>query len=282
MPAQNQAAQKPPAQNEGDKYRYIPKPPSTIMPQYPASPPTAAPVPQAIPRPPQHTGVPVKAAEPVTSPPPPRDAPTIAEMQKSSASFSGITATSIEGISGRSRGKIEDSAETCKEQLQIYLEVCDSIANDTWQIPDIIDMMHVMVVALNFDVIAVSIVDFDNDGNLLPPVCRGLKFLPDENVLKLWSWAVVAGHSMSWNKLMSIAADNQNDLAKWIVKEGLDSIGYVPIHDCKAIYGFILVATHGKKNLSPLASPILELCGGRLGLTISLRRCRNSWNPKKS
>lgn len=297
-------AQKPAAVKEEDKYKFTPKQPAAAVPAgaTAAGERIADPVPyQHIPPPPQAQpaqvpGIPVikgvvperpkKAPVPgriVSSTPaaplvPPPMATPVLEDSKSATVFSERTA--LEG--GKGAGKMNDITENCKEQLQIYLEVCDSIANETWHTPDIIDIMHVMIEALNFDVVALSVINIKDGKRLCPPSCRGFKFPPDANVVSLWESAIVDGPTMSWNKLMGIAAGNQNDLSKWIHKEGLDSIGYVPIHDNKSIYGLIFVATHGKKVLSPLASPILELCGGRLGLMISLRRYRDTWQAPNS
>lgn len=173
----------------------------------------------------------------------------------------------------------DDTAEMYKEQLQNYLELCDSISSSDWTMEGIIDVFYVMIESLELDSVAMALIDFKQKKTLLPVVSRGFSNLPGENISAAWNEAITEGPTISWNKLMVIASGGQNALARWIQKEGLDSIGYVPIHDNKTIFGFIFIGSHDNaKKQSRIASPLLELCGGRIGLTIALRKFQGTWN----
>ncbi len=179
----------------------------------------------------------------------------------------------------KARGiNMQDAIESYKEQLQNYSEVCDSINPEkTWGLTEIIDIVYVLVESLNLDVVAVALIDYAAGKTLVPIQSRGFKIPPPKSVASIWSASISDGPGISWNNLMMLAADTQSDLAKWIVKEGLDSIGYVPIHDCSTIYGFIFIGSHEKKTPSPLASSLLELLGSRLGLVLALRKFKGKW-----
>jgi hypothetical protein len=78
--------------------------------------------------------------------------------------------------------------------------------------------------------------------------------------------ALTAQSELLWDKLMYIATDKKNELAYWVVKEHLDSVGYVPIRDGKYLYGFLFVASKTQTGQSIIKSELLDACGSRLGL----------------
>lgn len=162
--------------------------------------------------------------------------------------------------------------EDIKEQLHNYLEVCDSISACNWKPQDIIDIIHVFVRSLSFDAVSMAVISTSQRGQFDTLVSRGYKTPPGNNVLSVWQSAITEGSSINWGHLMKIASDTKTDLAYWIVHEGLNSVGYVPIHDNKTIYGFLFVGSLKKKNASPIGSPLLQLCGSRLGLSLALQR----------
>jgi len=160
--------------------------------------------------------------------------------------------------------------EDLKDQVAVYLEVCDSLMGE-WDAETIIDLLHLLARSLNFDVVSLVLVDPENSGKLAKPANRGYKTPPNASVVECWERAIVDG-SIDWKKLMKGAEDKNSDLAYWIVYEDLHSIGYVPIRDSSRIYGFLLVGAHDKDQTpSPLASPLLDACGGRIGLSIALK-----------
>jgi hypothetical protein len=100
-------------------------------------------------------------------------------------------------------------------------------------------------------------------------VSRGYQKPPQKEIFDLWETCIVADvPTINWIKLMGLAEDTQTPLAAWIVDESLQQFGYVPVQDGGKILGFIVVANHQKKEASPFASIIMELCGGRLGLNL--------------
>jgi len=202
------------------------------------------------------------------------------ETSENSPSSSDLAAKTsvLKGKLPSQPGNEDTTAEIYREQLQNYLELCDSIGSSDWTLESIIDMFYVMIESLELDSLAIALIDFNQGKSILPIASRGFRNLPGQSVSDVWSEAIMEGPTLSWNKLMVIAAGGQNELTKWIRKEGLDSIGYVPIHDNKTIFGFIFIGTHDKtRRQSPIASPLLELCGGRIGLTIALRKFQGSW-----
>ena len=206
--------------------------------------------------------------------PPPKET---SENPLSSSDLAAKTSV-LKGKLPSQPGNEDTTAEIYREQLQNYLELCDSISSSDWTLESIIDVFYVMVESLELDSLAIALIDFNQGKSILPIASRGFRNLPGQSISGIWNEAIIEGPTLSWNKLMVIAAGRQNDLTKWIGKEGLDSIGYVPIHDNKTIFGFIFIGTHDKtRRQSPIASPLLELCGGRIGLTIALRKFQGSW-----
>ncbi|MCK5844438.1 MAG: hypothetical protein KAG97_07000 [Victivallales bacterium] len=153
-----------------------------------------------------------------------------------------------------------------KEQVGNYLEICDSCLSGGCDPTDVIDLIHVLVMSLNLNVVSMALIDSAMNGKFKQVVSRGYDIPPTREVVECWEMALTAKGELLWDKLMSIATDKKNELAYWIIKENLDSVGYVPIRDGKKLYGFILVASKTNKEQSILKSELLEACGSRLGL----------------
>ncbi len=175
------------------------------------------------------------------------------------------------------RQVLDFDSESFKEQLQNYLELCDSISSPRWTFQQIIDTLYVLIESLNLDTITVAFINFADGKTLVPLVSRGYRLSPSDTIRAIWEKAIGDGPSVSWNSLMTIAANSSSELSKWVAKESLASIGYVPIHDNKTIYGFMFLGSHEKKVQSPIASALLELCGSRLGIILALRRLQGEW-----
>jgi hypothetical protein len=159
--------------------------------------------------------------------------------------------------------------EDLKEQVGNYLEICDSCLNGDCEPTDIIDLIHVLVMSLNLNVVSMALVDPAMNGKFQQVVSRGYDLPPTREVVECWEMALTAKSELLWDKLMVIATDKKNELAYWIIKENLDSVGYVPIRDGRNLYGFLFVASKTQKEQSIIKSELLEACGSRLGLAYS-------------
>ena len=174
---------------------------------------------------------------------------------------------------------IEAEIEEFKEQLQNYVELCDSISGVNWQPLDIVDIVHLLVRSIGFDTVSLVLSDLNQPEKMLPVVSRGYKTPPVLDIIPLWEKCLVPEmQTLNWAKLMSLAGDTDTALARWIVHEDLYHVGYAPVHDGGKIFGFIFVGNHEKSRiLSPFASQLLELTGSRLGLSLGLMRNRGNW-----
>ena len=142
---------------------------------------------------------------------------------------------------------------------------------------DIVDVLHMLVRSLNFDVVTIALLDEKKENLISEIASRGYNTAPSRSVVNCWEKAILKGKGLDWKVLMKVAGDNQIDLAYWIVQEGLDSIGYVPIRDSQTIYGFIFVAAMENKTQSQLSSLLLDACGSRIGMANSLHANKGDW-----
>lgn len=177
------------------------------------------------------------------------------------------------------QGKPANQTETedLKDEVASYLEVCDSCLSEKNAPKEIIDVLHMLVRSLNFDVVTIALLDERKENLISEIASRGYENPPGKSVVECWEKAILKGKGMDWKVLMKIAGDNQIDLAYWIVQEGLDSIGYVPIRDSQTIYGFIFVAAVENKTQSSLSSLLLDACGSRIGMANSLNANKGDW-----
>ena len=177
------------------------------------------------------------------------------------------------------RGKpaVQTDSEDLKDEVASYLEVCDSCLSDKTDPQDIVDVVHMLVRSLNMDVLTIALLD-ENKENLIGNIAsRGYNSPPTKSVVECWNKAVIKGDGLNWKRLMKVAGDTHTELAYWIVHEGLDSIGYVPIRDSQTIYGFLFVASKESKKQSALTSPLLDACGSRIGLMTALKYNKGDW-----
>lgn len=179
----------------------------------------------------------------------------------------------ISGLAEAAEKAVQGKIEEFRDQMQNYLEVCDSLASDTWEPKDLIDVLHMLVLSLGMDVVSMVLMDPGQPGRLAEAVVsRGYRMPPGGDVRACWQEAVGAdGRGIHWQRLMEVAADNENALSSWLAQEDLYSYGYVPIRDHHRIHGFLLIGAHGGKEPSPLASGLLEVAGGRIGLSLAVR-----------
>ena len=229
----------------------------------------------------QPAGTPPPAApsfEPAAAPP--EIAPMTMESFKTSTEmpFSSQSPSKKPQLKGHLVSQLKQEPETpanfketedLKEQVGNYLEICDSCLNGEFEPTDIIDLVHVLVMSLNLDVVSMALVDPERNGRLRQVVSRGYDIPPTTHVVECWEMALTAKGELLWDKLMNIATDKKTELAYWIIKENLDSVGYVPIRDGNNLYGFLFVASKTQKEPSILKSELLDACGSRLGITYS-------------
>jgi hypothetical protein len=167
--------------------------------------------------------------------------------------------------------QFEIKLEEYSDQVNNLLEIADSLLDSNWTPEGIVDIIHVMIRALNLDVISLVLpsLNYPEQADII--LNRGYGIAPGNNIVDLWLKTFDNQMGIDWKKLMKLAKDTNSDLAYWIVHEGLHSIGYVPIKDGDYIYGFLFVAANGKKEQSALTASLLDLCGSRLGLSYALK-----------
>jgi hypothetical protein len=177
----------------------------------------------------------------------------------------------------RGKPSVQTESEDLKDEVASYLEVCDTCFSDKNSPKDIVDVVHMLVRSLNLDVITIALLDEKKENLIGQIASRGYNTPPTKSVVSCWEKAIIRGEGLDWKRLMKVAGDIHTDLAYWIIHEGLDSIGYVPIRDSKKIYGFLFVAIKEQKKQSPLTSHLLDACGSRIGLTTALKYNKGDW-----
>ena len=176
---------------------------------------------------------------------------------------------------------MQTEAEDIKDAVASYMEVCDSSLSENNSPQDIVDVVHMLVRSLNLDVVTIALLDSTRETLQLQIASRGYETAPNCDVVSCWEKAIVKGEGIDWKTLMNVASDNHTELAYWIVQEGLDSIGYVPIRDNKMVYGILFVAATSKhKKQSPVASHLLDACGSRIGTIYALDNATVTWPEK--
>ena len=174
------------------------------------------------------------------------------------------------------------SLDDVSEQTQSYLEVCDSLASKSWTAQDLIDLLNLMVLSLDLDCVTFILVDRSETGKFSVPFSRGYRVPPRPAVVTEWESAIGGKNGIDWEKLMASASDNQSKLAQWIMEENIQSFGYVPVCDFDRIYGFIFFGSYKSIDISPIAANLLELCGGRIGMSLSIRDSGSGNWPEKA
>ncbi|OGV56386.1 MAG: hypothetical protein A2017_12630 [Lentisphaerae bacterium GWF2_44_16] len=170
---------------------------------------------------------------------------------------------------------IKHDVENLKAQLLNYSEIFDNISGVKWEPRTIIDALYVLVKSLSLDAVSIQLLDFGKPGKFQATVSRGYKNPPGFETISILEAAISPdGPSLHWPRFMSIVESTKTLLAQWIASEGISRIGYAPIHDGKKILGFIITASYENREPSPLASPLLEMCGSGLGLSLGIANIR--------
>ena len=170
---------------------------------------------------------------------------------------------------------IKHDVENLKKQLLNYSDIFDNISGVKWEPRTIIDTLYVLVKSLSLDAVSIQLLDFSRPGMFQPTVSRGYKNPPGMKVTSILEAAISTdGPALHWPRFLGIVESTQTVLAQWIALEGISRIGYAPIHDGKKILGFIITAGYENREPSPLASPLLEMCGSGLGLSLGIANIR--------
>jgi len=177
---------------------------------------------------------------------------------------------------------LEQSLSDLKLQLNNYQDVCSKISAGNWELIDVVDYLHILIKSLNFDAISLLIIDPAEPGSFLPMVSRGYLSPPPIEVEKFWTNCFTKNkRSLDWNNLLKLAQKTDSPLVDWMDAEDIFRIGYSPIQDGENIVGFMIISSYKDKHISPLASVLLELCGGHIGLALAARRTRTEKMPVK-
>ncbi|HOK05353.1 MAG TPA: hypothetical protein P5270_00610 [Victivallales bacterium] len=226
-----------------------------------------------------------------TPPPPPPPPPTIVQQQtsiqptteppqKESKRLVGIPikipnqfaqrtgmidkGTSIEAPPLQNKDT-ESNFTEITEQIQNYLEVCDTLSRRPIDMEYLTELLFVFTKSLNFDFLVILCVGKNNSFSTY--ISRGLKG-EYPNFQNIFAKTISEGRVI-WPEVMHITSAKDKEIAKWINKQKIFSFGYVPFQDGNNILGFMIIGSYSKKTKSPIASQLLELCGGRIGLALA-------------
>ncbi len=157
--------------------------------------------------------------------------------------------------------KLGPGFQECKELLEEYCNVCDNLAEDTAP-TDLIDVLEAFVKSLGLDAVSLVLM---KSGKLEKVISRGYKTPPPAEISGMFQ-ECIADDSIDWDKMLETVEMPEGILAKWLESEDLARIGYIPVTDGKKISGILISASYGEQEISPLASILLEICGGRIAL----------------
>ncbi len=177
---------------------------------------------------------------------------------------------------------LDQSLSDLKLQLNNYQDVCSKISAGNWELVDVVDYLHILIKSLNFDAVSLLLIDPANPGTFLPMVSRGYLSPPPVEVEQFWADCFTEDkHSLEWNNLLKLAQQPESPLVDWMDAEDIYRIGYSPVQDGENISGFMIIGSYKDKHISPLASALLELCGGHIGLALAARKTRTQKPPVK-
>jgi hypothetical protein len=94
---------------------------------------------------------------------------------------------------------IQTESEDLKDEVASYLEVCDTCLSDHNSPKDIVEVVHMLVRALNLDVITIALLD-EKKENLIDQIAsRGYKTAPTKSVVSCWEKAIIRGEGLTGN-----------------------------------------------------------------------------------
>jgi hypothetical protein len=180
----------------------------------------------------------------------------------------GLDRAGAEFLKTGDEGGIEDEDDMLVP-VHRYQALCELLFAP-WRPQEIIDPLWEMVQALGFDAVILVLINQENGHEMLPVVCRGYSAPPTAPQIRLWAETIATdGFYFDWRMLMAASANVDNAVGHWIVGEGVRKFGMAPVRDGAGVLGFMMVATRAE-SVPPnrLLTPLLELCGGSLGLSI--------------
>lgn len=170
------------------------------------------------------------------------------------------------------------SVDTILDQMQIYVEICDNLSDRNWIPQNLIDMLLLLTRSFNFDAVSLVLAETAQPSKLAQPVSRGYRTTPPPaDVVEIWGKSLDGRTKLDWEQLMKTVVDNHSPLASWILSEGITSFSYIPIFDLNHIYGFVFIGSYSRHKLTPMSTMILDLCGGRIGLSLAARGSSGTW-----
>jgi len=165
---------------------------------------------------------------------------------------------------------IEATEGELKDQIDTYLEVCDSIMSSNWKIDDITDILFVLIRSLGYDKFLFGVVEHSSFGVIHS---HGFTNSPSINVVEALDESIISNsNNINWQSFMKVIKATPTDLSEFLYDENIYSVGYIPIHANDEIYGFMMIASTEDNKTSSITSQILDLCGSRFGLSIKLNQ----------
>jgi len=155
------------------------------------------------------------------------------------------------------------------EEVENLVEVSNYFTDPSWVPNDIVDILHALVRTLNLDVMTLFLPSMVGGRDNI--FHRGYEIPPTSKITSTWLSLFDRERGVDWTRLIDFAQSSETEIAYWIVHSNLHSIGYIPIRTGGIIYGFIFVASIGKKQQSPLTASLLDLCGSRIALEYKIK-----------
>ncbi len=161
------------------------------------------------------------------------------------------------------KGLIQATEEEIKKQLRIYSEICDTIGSGDWDEESFMNSLMMLVKILGYDALSFFLVDKESR-EFQTISHKGYKIEPDVSLILTFKEAITE-NSINWEQLIN--ANNCN-LKKWIYKEDIEHLGFIPVKSSNVIQGFFIIVSSKDRKISSIASSLFEVLGGRLGLVL--------------
>ena len=165
----------------------------------------------------------------------------------------------------------DSELEFLSDQVYAYRELSNVVDKGNWAPEQIIDLMDVFIRAINFDTVSIALIDQRSHDKFTGFISRGNESYPGADTIAYLQQSIVDG-AIQWETLLQLSADKDSPFQKWVADEEFECLGFIPIHDGHQILGFILSACRKAYQPSDIASILLEMIGGRLGLSITAQK----------
>lgn len=161
------------------------------------------------------------------------------------------------------KGLIQATEEELKKQLRIYSEICDTIGSDDWDEESFMNSLMMLVKILGYDALSFFLVDKEA-GEFQTIAHKGYEVEPDISLIETFKESITE-NSINWENLIN---PNNDSLKNFIYKGDVEHIGFVPVKSSNKIHGFFIIVSNKDRKISPIASSLLEVLGGRVGLVL--------------